>query len=157
MKALNHPNIVQLFDCIVTDDCMYLVMELVAGRGVFVFCLFDFLYEVLNFFVFKQLLTYCKQVGPLHEAKARLFFRDLVSAVDYLHRKGIVHHDLKLEHCLLDERLYLKLIDFGLATSCMGETLKSACESTVYSAPELFTAVKYQGPPVDVWAMGVIL
>ena len=126
-------------------------------RGLLLLFFFFFAIFFLEYSIAFQLLTHCKQAGPLHEAKARLFFRDLVSAVDYLHRKGIVHHDLKLENCLLDERQYLKLIDFGLATSYLGGSLKSACGSTVYAAPELFTAAEYQGPPVDVWAMGVIL
>lgn len=68
-----------------------------------------------------------------------------------------MHRDLKLENCLLDEREHVKLIDFGLATSYLGGTLKTSCGSADYAAPELFTSSVYHGPPVDVWAMGVML
>ena len=93
----------------------------------------------------------------LTEDRSRSLFRDLVSAVDYLHNKGIVHRDLKLENCLLDEEGRLKLIDFGLANYNRGP-LTTACGSPDYAAPELMSSSKtYLGPPVDVWAMGVML
>lgn len=70
MKFLNHPNIVRLFDCIIGDETSYLVMEFVDGG---------------------ELLAYCCEQGALPEETARSFFRDILGAVDYLHRKGIVH------------------------------------------------------------------
>lgn len=103
------------------------------------------------------MLTLCLESGPLTEAKARYFFRDILSAVEYLHRNGIVHHDLKLENCLLDEKHCVKLIDFGLATSLEGNSHLTACGSANYAAPELFTAKTFLGPPIDVFAMGVML
>ncbi len=136
MKYLNHPNIVQLFDCVVTPNRMYLIMALVTGG---------------------ELLSFCFDSGPLPEVKARQFFRDILGAVDYLHRKGIVHRDLKLENCLLDEQRKVKLIDFGLANFYLNGPLTTSCGSADYAAPELFTTAKYYGPPVDVWAVGAML
>ena len=137
MRYLNHPNIVQLYDCVHAEDRMFLVLELVSGG---------------------ELLSYCFDAGPLPEGMARTFFRDILAAVDYLHRKGIVHRDLKLENCLLDDTQHVKLIDFGLANFFRaGATLKTSCGSADYAAPELFSSSFYYGPPVDVWAMGVIL
>ena len=136
MKYLNHPNIVQLYDCVMSSDRLFLVMELVSGG---------------------ELLSYCFDAGPLPEGTARTFFRDILGAVDYLHRKGIVHRDLKLENCLLDDSQHVKLIDFGLANFYLAGTLRTSCGSADYAAPELFTSSMYYGPPVDVWAMGVML
>ena len=126
MRYLNHPNIVKLFDCVSADsdnETLYLIMEF-ASKG--------------------ELLAFCFDKGPLPEATARKFFRDIVSAVDYLHRKGIISRDCKLENCVLDENENVKLIDFGLAT-LSHEVLKTSCGSTDYAAPELFTCSQYYG------------
>lgn len=136
MSHLRHPHIVQLYDCIQAADRMYLVLELVSNG---------------------ELLSYCYDHGTLPEDQARSFMRDIISGVDYLHRKGIVHRDLKLENCLLTEQKRVKLIDFGLAAYYLQGNLKTSCGSSDYAAPELFTSSLYYGPPVDVWAMGVIL
>lgn len=50
----------------------------------------------------------------LGEEEARLFFRQIVAAVGYIHKQGYAHRDLKPENLLLDEDQNLKLIDFGL-------------------------------------------
>lgn len=136
MKYLSHPNIVRLFDCVNGNDCKFLILELVTGG---------------------ELLSFCFEQGPLQESLSRQFFRDILAAVDYLHRKGIVHRDLKLENCLLDENKRVKLIDFGLANFYLKGPLKTSCGSADYAAPELFTSALYYGPTVDVWAMGVML
>ena len=136
MRFLNHPNIVHLYDVISGDEVCYLIMEFVDGG---------------------ELLSYCCEKGTLTEDVAREFFRDILGAVDYLHRKGIVHRDLKLENCLLDSNLRVKIIDFGLANFYLSGMLKTSCGSADYAAPELFASTKYYGPPVDVWAMGVML
>ncbi len=136
MRFLNHANIVQLFDCVHGVDCMYLVMEVITGG---------------------ELLSFCFDEGALPEAQARSFFRDILGAVDYLHRKGIVHRDLKLENCLLDADKHIKIIDFGLGNFYLKGPLKTSCGSADYAAPELFTTSMYYGPPVDVWAIGVML
>ncbi len=138
MRHLNHENVVQLYDCVSTPNCQYLILELVQGG---------------------ELLSFCFDSGALEEKAARPLFRDIMSAVDYLHRKGIVHRDLKLENCLLDQLNRVKLIDFGLANWFVpGEQLKTSCGSTDYAAPELLNGSKgYNAPPVDVWALGVML
>ena len=136
MRYLNHPNIVHLFDFISGENVSYLAVELVEGG---------------------ELLTYCCESGPLSEEISRELFRDILGSVDYLHRKGIVHRDLKLENCLLDQNGKVRIIDFGLANYYLGGVLETSCGSADYAAPELFAAETYHGPPVDVWAIGVML
>ena len=92
------------------------------------------------------------------EVVARYLFCDLFSAVSYLHSKGIVHRDIKPENCVLDEHGKLKLIDFGFATTFEPpQSLDDFCASAEYAAPEVLCKVPYQGPPVDVWPLGVLL
>ncbi|KAF7291910.1 Protein kinase domain-containing protein [Mycena indigotica] len=94
---------------------------------------------------------------------AHLYFNQLISGVDHIHKLGVVHRDLKPENILLDVTGTLKISDFGLAAVYMlKETgrirqLTDRCGSLPYVAPELNGAEAYAAQPVDVWGVGVIL
>lgn len=96
--------------------------------------------------------------GKLKEKLARKFFRQVVAAVEYCHSMRVIHRDIKAENLLLDDQMRVKLIDFGLSNQyAPGELLKTFCGSPTYTAPELIKRQEYQGPEVDVWALGVLL
>lgn len=68
------------------------------------------------------------------------------------------HRDLKPENLLLDENRNIKIVDFGLSnTYKIGETLKTACGSPCYAAPEMIAGKRYHGLNADIWSSGVIL
>ena len=105
-----------------------------------------------------ELFDYIVQHGKLSETKARTFFQQIICAVDYCHRHKIVHRDLKPENLLLDEKLNIKIADFGLSNIISdGNFLKTSCGSPNYAAPEVITGKLYAGPEVDIWSCGVIL
>lgn len=87
-------------------------------------------------------------------------FRQIVSAVAYVHSQGYAHRDLKPENLLFDEYHKLKLIDFGLCAKPKGNKdyhLQTCCGSLAYAAPELIQGKSYLGSEADVWSMGILL
>ncbi|KAJ3160292.1 hypothetical protein HK101_000929, partial [Irineochytrium annulatum] len=78
--------------------------------------------------------------------------------VAYLHNRGIVHRDLKLENLLLDANRNVIITDFGFANVTREESLlRTSCGSPTYAAPELVTSDGYFGEAADIWSCGVIL
>ncbi|KAL9007043.1 MAG: hypothetical protein Q9188_000247 [Gyalolechia gomerana] len=101
---------------------------------------------------------------------AHLYFRQLVSAVSYMHSKGVGHRDIKPENILLSAEGNLKIADFGLATlfAHNGDTklCRTSCGSPPYTAPEVVAgdqtvSIKleqgYRADLVDIWSCGVVL
>lgn len=81
--------------------------------------------------------------------------------MDYLHKKGVIHRDLKLENLLLDKNRNLIITDFGFANQfdlSKGDLMSTSCGSPCYAAPELVVLdTPYHGSAVDIWSCGVIL
>ena len=137
LKTVSHANIVKLLEVIDTEEALFIVMEYVSGG---------------------DLSTYLEAKGRLTEGEARGLFRQLVSALQHCHQRGVVHRDLKLGNLLLDANNNVKISDFGLSNQWHpGKKLDTFCGSPAYMAPELFLRMPYTGPEVDVWSLGVIL
>lgn len=96
LRELSHPNIVRLHEMAETDRYIGIILEYASGGE-----LFDF---ILNH-------------RYLKDNAARRLFAQLVSGVGYLHKKGIVHRDLKLENLLLDRNRNIIITDFGFANT----------------------------------------
>lgn len=141
LRQLRHRNIIQFIEviCFEEEHKVYVVMELAEGG---------------------ELFRYIVDKIVLGEAAARKFFRQLVSAVEYLHGNFVVHRDLKLENILLNKRQdSIKVADFGLSEVIEpGKLCKKRCGSLQYMAPEIIDDdCGYVGPPSDIWSMGVLL
>ncbi|KAG1464685.1 hypothetical protein G6F56_005030 [Rhizopus delemar] len=136
MEIVQHPSIVKLYETFETCDSLFLVMEYVTGSN---------------------LDEHLKREGPMDEEEARGLFRQLVTAVDFCHRKWVVHRDLKTPNILVTPQGTLKLADFGLGNRYGLERLRTICGSMLYYSPEIITGQKYYGPEVDCWCLGVTL
>ncbi|KAI9670500.1 MAG: hypothetical protein M1817_004367 [Caeruleum heppii] len=79
-----------------------------------------------------------------------------LTALAYLHPRGVAHRDLKPENILVASRspLVIALADFGLAND--KSDLKTCCDTRLYAPPEIYLSNKY-GPSVDLWSLGVIV
>ena len=105
-----------------------------------------------------ELFDYIVKNQRLSEKEACKFYQQIISGIEYLHELGIVHRDMKPENLLLDHDGQIKLVDFGLSNTYKeGETLKTACGSPCYAAPEMIAGEAYHGARVDIWSCGVIL
>ncbi|XP_074833482.1 NUAK family SNF1-like kinase 2 [Carettochelys insculpta] len=137
MSSLNHPHIVGIHEVFENNNKIVIVMEY-ASKG----DLYDYINE-------RQKLT---------EQEARNFFRQVVSAIYYCHKNGIVHRDLKLENILLDGNGNIKIADFGLSNVYQQDKfLQTYCGSPLYASPEIVNGRPYKGPEVDSWSLGVLL
>jgi protein-serine/threonine kinase len=96
LRELSHPNIVRLHEMVQTERHIGIILEYASGGE-----LFDYI------------LTH----RYLKDKAARRLFAQLVSGVGYLHKKGIVHRDLKLENLLLDRNRNIIITDFGFANN----------------------------------------
>ncbi|KAL4681897.1 hypothetical protein H8959_007374 [Pygathrix nigripes] len=99
----------------------------------------------------------------LKEATCKLYFYQMLLAVQYLHENGIIHRDLKPENVLLssqEEDCLIKITDFG-HSKILGETslMRTLCGTPTYLAPEVLVSVGTAGynRAVDCWSLGVIL
>ncbi|KAL7312843.1 hypothetical protein PS15m_008559 [Mucor circinelloides] len=137
MEALDHPNIVRLYETYETTDSLYLVMEYVEGYN-----LDEFLQQ---------------RGGKLPENEARDIFRQMAAAMDYCHSRWVVHRDLKAPNILLTKDFQVKIADFGLGNRYGRRRLKTICGSMLYYSPEIINGQGYTGPEVDCWCLGVSL
>ncbi|KAJ2159167.1 Protein kinase [Coemansia sp. RSA 552] len=136
LKMLRHPHIIKLYEVITTSSDIIMVIEYAGG----------------------ELFNYIVERGRMSERDGRRFFQQIVSAVEYCHRRNIVHRDLKPENVLLDPYDNVKVADFGLSNIMKdGEFLQTSCGSPNYAAPEVINGKLYAGPEVDAWSCGVIL
>ena len=137
IKTIKHPNIIKLFEIIETNAKIYLISE----------------YNPHN------LLSYIQSEKKLSENKARFFFQQLISALNYLHLMGISHRNIKPENILLDEKYsIIKITGFSVSTFCKpGSLLNSPVGTIIYAPPEMILLQKYDGELNDIWDAGIVL
>mmetsp|Transcript_19844 Transcript_19844/g.38892 ORF Transcript_19844/g.38892 Transcript_19844/m.38892 type:complete len:495 (-) Transcript_19844:618-2102(-) len=150
-----HRNVLSLLGCFEDPDYLYAVLPLAGAE------------------LFELIATR----GPFSEAQARPLFRDMLSALVYVHDHGIAHRDVSPENFLMDLQTgrHPILIDFGLAIRMDRATPGMAGQDldrpqvwapirhtgfvgkVLYAAPEMWGNLPYDGPSVDLWSAAVTL
>ncbi|OAX77801.1 serine/threonine protein kinase [Emergomyces africanus] len=131
-------NIVNLLHSFETDSHVFLVLE---------YCSMGDLYEAIR-----------NNRGPLETEHVRALMLQLVSAVEYMHSKGLYHRDIKPENIFLTHDGSMKLGDFGLATRSPW-SYEACVGSDRYMAPEQYepTPSGYSTKQADIWSVGICL
>lgn len=152
MDKIKHKNVIRLYEYDrnakfpekdgSTKDTILVVLELATGG---------------------ELFDYLMYTGKFSEKLTRSYFHQLIEGMEACHKVGVAHRDLKPENLLLDDKMVLKLADFGFASvfrEGVGEDVKSQymlteCGTRAYMAPEILAHKKYT-ESTDIWAAGII-
>ncbi|XP_063621117.1 ankyrin repeat domain-containing protein 12 isoform X2 [Cydia splendana] len=133
----NHPYLCHLFATFQTDSHLFFVMEYLNGG---------------------DLMFHIQQSGRFPESRARFYAAEIVSGLKFLHKRGIVYRDLKLDNILLDFDGHVRIADFGMCKLqiYLEKTADTFCGTPDYMAPEIIKGLKYN-QTVDWWSFGVLL
>ncbi len=138
LKDLDHPNTVKMYEFLEDEKRIYIVTEICKGGE-----------------LFDEILSRAK----FDESDAAIVMKQLLSAINYCHKKNIVHRDLKPENMLLEQDRDLekiKIVDFG--TSLVYDESRKLDEklgTAYYIAPEVIK--KSYNEKCDLWSCGVIM
>jgi serine/threonine-protein kinase len=136
--GMQHPNIVGVYDRSEWDGTPYIAMELVDGKTL------------------KELVT---ERGPLPADVAVGFTEQVLAALGYAHRRGIVHRDIKPQNVIIDRDGQAKVADFGIARA--GDTSEMTQAGTMVGTVQYISPEQAEGHPVDrradLYSVGIVL
>ena len=136
LESISHPFIVSLESTFQSPSYLYMCLEFVVGG---------------------ELFSHLRRAGRFKQQTAVFYAASIVCAIDYLHSQDVIYRDLKPENLLLDEKGYLKLVDFGLSKQLDSSGYAwTLCGTPEYIAPEIILSQGH-GTPVDWWALGILV
>ncbi|KAM7351497.1 protein kinase, cGMP-dependent at 21D isoform 2-T3 [Cochliomyia hominivorax] len=136
MLSCNSPFICRLYRTFRDEKYVYMLLEACMGG---------------------EIWTMLRDRGCFDDNAAQFIIGCVLQAFEYLHARGIIYRDLKPENLMLDERGYVKLVDFGFA-KYIGNSSKTwtFCGTPEYVAPEIILN-KGHDRAVDYWALGILI
>ena len=136
--ALNHPNVVAVYDTGEDDGTRYIVMEFVEGR---------------------TLEDALREEGPLAPERAAEIASEICAGLHAAHESGLVHRDIKPANVMLAERGHVKVMDFGIARATTSDTVTST--HLVMGTARYLSPEQARGERVDrrsdLYSLGIVM
>jgi serine/threonine protein kinase len=141
MNNVHSEHIIRLIESFEDAHCVYVVMEL-AENG--------------------DLFSELSSLQKFDEFLAKMYFRELVQAVDHLHNRNVCHLDISLENILISKSGALKVCDFGVARFSSSEFISTQNGQfrpgkLMYMSPECSSLNQFDGKKADVFSLGILL
>lgn len=134
LSQMKHPNIVQYYGCEMFEDRLFIYLEFMSNGSI---------HNIIQ------------QYGPLKENCIRVYTRQILLGLCYLHGKNTVHRDIKGANILVDKGGEVKLADFGMAKHISDHSfLLSFKGSPYWMAPEVVRNKNGYSFAVDIWSLG---